>query len=83
MKCQRPHPVVVAEESLKQGTSGVPQTHGFVAATGCYKFRGGGWGRGFFEAGDGREVRVGGGWGEDAAFDYVLVAEEGGFVFGG
>lgn len=83
MKRQRPHPVVVTEQCLEERAPGVPQTYGFVAAACCYEFRGGGWWRGLFEAGDDRKVRVGGGWGKYAAFDYVFVAEESGFVFGG
>lgn len=83
MERQRPHPVVMAEQCLEEGAPRVPESHGLVAGAGCDEFggRGGRWG--LFETSDGGEVGVGGGWGKDAAFDYVFVAEKRGFVFGG
>ncbi len=83
MEDEAADPVVVADERLDQRASRVPDLDALVSGAGRDELRRAACGWWFFEAGEGGEVRVGGGRGDGAAFDDVFVAEEGGFGVAG
>lgn len=68
-------------EFLEERPARVPETYRLVATGGGAEFGGRGGRRRFFEAGDFGEVGVRGGWSKGDGFNYVTVAEEGGFGF--
>ena len=74
MEEQTADPIIVSDEGFDEGAARVPEFDALVSGAGGQELAGAAGGRGFLQAGEGGEVRVGGWWSEGAAFDDVFVA---------
>lgn len=76
-------PIIVAPQRSNQRAARIPYLDRFIPRPCREEFPRAAGGRGFFEGGQAGEMWVAGRGREDAAFDHVLVVQEGRFCFSG